>query len=298
MQIYTIIVTYNALPWIDRCLQSLRESSVSSIPIVIDNASKDCTVQHIREHYAETILFPQTHNLGFGQANNIGFRYAIEHNADYVLLLNQDASIHPQALHYLLAQSDGESLLSPIHLNGDGTRIDHNFKMHTICPANNTLIDDWCVGDLKLAYRVGEVCAACWLLPTSILQKVGGFNPLFFHYGEDNNYYQRLVYHKVNTLLIPQAYMYHDRKFYGNIQAYKKDWIYRRLLFIATNINLTSAQRFKNYISILRDCYVCALPQKRYYPLEYTWSILRLCKLTMMIRKSRQIEKQETNAWL
>ncbi len=264
--VYTIIVTYNAMPWIDRCLVSLRKSTKSSIPVVIDNASSDGCVEYIRENYPEVVLFPQNSNLGFGQANNIGFKYALANQADYVLLLNQDAALHPKALELLLRQSDGKSLFSPLHCNGDGSQIDYMVKHATLLKAKNTLLDDLLLGKPKPIYEIGEICAACWLMPVSLLRTVGGFNPLFFHYGEDNNYYQRLKYHGVLVFLVPQALMFHNREIHGNMTAYKRRWIYRRLLLVATNINLSLLKRIKSYFEILKDCYVHALWKKQYIP--------------------------------
>ena len=187
MTIYTIIVTYNGRHWVDFCLGSLRKSSIQTIPLVIDNCSTDETLDYIRDHYPETILFPQKKNLGFGQANNVGIRYALSHNADYVLLLNQDAAIAPDTIELMLAQSDGQSLLSPIHMNGDGTRLDNHFRDGTLAKCKE-LLNDTFASTPKDSYECGEVCAACWFIPQKILQDIGGFNPLFFHYSEDNNY--------------------------------------------------------------------------------------------------------------
>lgn len=266
MDIYIIIVTYNAMAWIDRCLTSLRQSTIESVPVVIDNASSDGSVEYIRKNYPEVVLFPQKKNLGFGQANNVGFKYALEHDADYVLLLNQDAALHPDALELLLQQSDGKSLFSPLHCNGDGSRIDYMVKNATLFKAKNTLVDDFLLAKPKQIYEIGEICAACWLMPVSMLRTIGGFNPLFFHYGEDNNYYQRLKYHGIPVFLVPQALMYHNREVHGNMTVYKKKWIYRRLLFVATNINLSLLKRIRSYLEVLKDCYVHALWKKQYIP--------------------------------
>ena len=84
MKIYAIIVTYNAMQrgWIDRCMQSLQASTVLATPIIVDNGSTDGTREHIPATYSDIIWMPQDRNLGFGQANNVGIRYALEHNAD------------------------------------------------------------------------------------------------------------------------------------------------------------------------------------------------------------------------
>ena len=75
MIIYAIIVTYNAMrrSWIERCLDSLRGSSVPVTPIVIDNGSTDETRTFVPQRYPEAVWLPQEKNLGFGQANNIGY---------------------------------------------------------------------------------------------------------------------------------------------------------------------------------------------------------------------------------
>lgn len=297
MLIYTIIVTYNGRKWVDFCLGGLRKSSVKVVPIVIDNCSTDDTISYILAQYPETILFPQNKNLGFGQANNVGLRYALAHNADYVLLLNQDASIAPNAIELMLAQSDGRSLLSPIHLNGDGTHLDHNFRQNTLFKSA-LVIDDMFAGNLKSYYQIGEVCAACWLLPIAIIKKVGGFNPLFLQYGEDNNYYRRLCYHNIPTILVPAAQAYHDRQMQGSIQAYNNRILYRQLLINATNVNLNLTRRLRAQLGVLYVCYTRHLPQGKYVIGAYLLNILRLLGKAKQIIHSRNVEKQIQTTWL
>lgn len=296
--IYTVIVTYNAMPWIDRCLKSLRDSTIPTIPLVVDNASTDGCVEYIRKNYLEVILFPQKMNLGFGQANNIGFKYALEHDVDYVLLLNQDAALHPKALELLLQQSNGKSLFSPLHCNGDGSKIDYMVKNVTLLKAKNTLLDDLLLSKPKQVYEIGEICAACWLMPVSLLRTIGGFNPLFFHYGEDNNYYQRLKYHGISVFLVPQALIFHDREIHGNMAVYKRRWIYRRLLFVATNINLSLFKRIKSYLEILKDCYVHALWNKQYIPGFFICNFICLLFQYKKLMYSRKKDMAIGTTWL
>lgn len=291
MIVYTIIVTYNGIKWVDFCLGSLRLSSINTTPIIIDNNSTDNTIQYIRSNYPEAIVFEQEQNLGFGQANNIGLRYALANNADYVLLLNQDAAIAPNMLELCLAQSDGQSLLSPIHMNGDGTRVDKSFRDSSLIKCSE-LINDTFAGTIKSYYLCGEICAACWLLPISIIKKIGGFNPLFFHYSEDNNYYHRLTYHQVPIRLIPQARMFHDRGEYGNEITYNKQWLTGNLLLCATNINLTISQRFAKYLHILWQCYRYKLPQHQYRIGTYLLYIVKIIAKNKQIKTSRFLECQ------
>ncbi|MCR5180948.1 MAG: glycosyltransferase family 2 protein [Bacteroidaceae bacterium] len=300
MNIFAIIVTYNAMhrSWIDRCLQSLKRSTTPVIPIVVDNCSTDGTREHVPSHYPDAIWLPQDHNLGFGQANNAGIRYALDHAADYVLLLNQDAAIAPDTIERMLAVSDGESLISPLHLNGDGTRIDEMFRI-SLKLSTNQMLDDLLIRKtLSDSYESAEICAACWLMPIALIQKIGGFNPLFFHYSEDNNYYHRMIYHGVKTLLVPKAQMYHDRLLQGNMQAFNRKRLRRDLVLEATNIDLSFAKRCTRWLKVLYKCYTRDLLQHSYIPgawcVEMGWLLLH----APTIHHSRKQEKQIQPNWL
>ncbi|MDE7397344.1 MAG: glycosyltransferase, partial [Muribaculum sp.] len=93
MKILSIIVTYNGMRWIDRCIKSVLDSSISTDIYVIDNFSTDNTVEHIKKMYHRVMVYETNENLGFGKANNIGLKYALDNSYDYVYLLNQDAWI-------------------------------------------------------------------------------------------------------------------------------------------------------------------------------------------------------------
>lgn len=299
-KVFAIVVTYNAMQreWIDRCMKSLAESTVPVVPVLIDNGSTDGTREHIPARYPDAVWLPQDKNLGFGQANNIGIRYVLQHEADYVLLLNQDAALGTDALERMIAASDGQSLLSPLHLNGDGTRIDQLFRI-SLQLSDNLMPDDLLIRQtLADSYESAEICAACWLMPVSLIQQIGGFNPLFFHYSEDNNYYHRLYYHRIKTLLVPKARMYHDRQVVGNVKAFNRRRLHRDLLLIACDINRNWFRRTAEIIRQLFRNYVHELPKKQYVPGAYTLEILWLLTHTLSIVRSRRKEKQLGPNWL
>ena len=216
MKIIVIIVTYNGMKWYKQCLDSLQTSSIPMETIVIDNNSSDNTVNFIKENYPEIHLVESKENLGFGKANNIGFKYAIEQNADYVFLLNQDAYVMPATIEQLCFQMKKNpeyGILSPIHLNGTEQGLDIHFSRYispTNCP---TLISDYIAKGMaeNRVYPIRFVNAALWLVSRECLDKIGGFCPLFYHYGEDSNYADRLLYHQVKIGIYPLAKAIHDR---------------------------------------------------------------------------------------
>lgn len=300
MNIFAVIVTYNAMrrQWITKCLDALNNSSVKIIPVVVDNNSSDDTTKYIPQKYPNLIWLPQKSNLGFGKANNIGIKYALDNDADYILLINQDAFLEYDAINKMISFDDSSSVLSPVHLNGEGSNLDNGFlNMIAVNPMkiiNKFLLDK----DSSPCVEVGMVNAACWLLPAKIVKTIGGFNPLFFHYGEDNNYMHRLNYFNFKILLVTNAFMKHDRNEHGDMKMFYHKRLRRDFLLVATNINLNWKQRIKEYLKILKKCYFKYLPQNKYIIGEFLWERIRIMSQIHTIRKSRNIEKNIGLTWL
>ncbi|MFC3415151.1 glycosyltransferase family 2 protein [Algoriphagus hitonicola] len=213
--IITIIVTHNGSRWIYNCINSILNSNLKIDIICIDNFSTDDTVDVIKSNFSDIIIIENNENLGFGQANNIGLRYAIKNYYDYIFLLNQDAYVENDTIYKLVQASKNNlefGILSPIHLNGEGNRLDLNFSNYISEYKCGSFISDFILAKLrKEVYDLPFVNAAAWLLPLNTIKTIGGFDPLFFHYGEDDNYCQRVLYHGLKIGIVPDTYVFHDR---------------------------------------------------------------------------------------
>ena len=207
-RILVTIVTYNARPWIDKCLESLRTSSVPVDVLVVDNASPDGTADYIHDFHPDVELLENASNSGFGAANNIGLRRMLEGKYDYVYLLNQDAWVEKDTLEILLRNwKDGYGILSPVQLSTKG-KMDKQFEKKC-----GKLLKDAPKG-LDGAKRVVEVpfvMAAHWLVSRKAVETVGGFSPAFSQYGEDDNYIDRLHHFGLKVGVVPDAKAVHDR---------------------------------------------------------------------------------------
>lgn len=210
MKVLVIIVSYNFERWIDRCLGSLQQSEHPVDIVVIDNASQDHTVQRIKEHYPYIRLIESKNNLGFGKANNIGMQIALEEGYEAVFLMNQDAWIAKDAigiLSQLCQEQPSYGILSPVHLTGNGDKPDPGFGIYAQMESLTQLPNG------KNLLPLSFVNAAFWMIPVSVLKKVGGFCPLFYHYGEDKDYVNRLHYHGYRIGYSPLAFGCHDREY-------------------------------------------------------------------------------------
>ena len=213
IKVSIIIVTYNGMKWLEQCLASIPKKYKI---IIVDNHSTDETVQFIEQNYPQAKLFKENQNLGFGQANNKGISYGLQQETDYVYLLNQDAYLENDTIEQLIKVHQSQpayGILSPIHTNAEKTRLDKNFSNYVSYRGNAQFYSDFVLQQEKQAvYEVPFVNAAGWLLPKSTLLNVGGFDPIFFHYGEDDNYCQRVRYHNLKIGVVPTAFMVHDRE--------------------------------------------------------------------------------------
>jgi GT2 family glycosyltransferase len=212
--VYVIIVSYNGMKWMEECLNSVLNSSVPVSVIVIDNHSTDGTAGFIKTNFPEVLLVEQKENLGFGKANNIGMSYALNQNADFVFLLNQDAFVDEKTIENLAAISKDSheyGILSPVQLDYTGKLLEIYFFRFMANDVSRTFYSDFVLKkEPKKVYDIDFIQAAAWLLPINTIKKIGGFDPLFFHYGEDDNYCQRVLFHDLKIGVVPDVFIRHD----------------------------------------------------------------------------------------
>ncbi len=262
--VYTIIVTYNGIKWIKDCLNSVNNETTV---IVIDNNSSDNTVSFIKQNYPEIILLEQEVNLGFGKANNLGIMYALNAGADFVFLLNQDARVFGNAVRKLVDFSKKHSeygIISPIHCDWSGEYLESSFVRYVNYENNEDFYSDFVLSkEIKEIYDVPFIAAACWFIPISVFETVGGFDPIFFHIGEDSNLAQRLLYHNYKIGVLSNCKIGHDTKNreYKGIKKYSEQYFYRnnyhRKVKYA-DVNLTNVEVKLKYLkySLIKEALI------------------------------------------
>jgi N-acetylglucosaminyl-diphospho-decaprenol L-rhamnosyltransferase len=111
-----VVVTWNALPWVERCLDSVEGHDI----VVVDHGSTDGTLELVRERYPEVRIVGQA-NKGMGGGNNAGMRVA---QGRYFFLLNSAAWVVGDGLDRLVAYADAHpeaAVVGPRLRNTDGT---------------------------------------------------------------------------------------------------------------------------------------------------------------------------------
>jgi GT2 family glycosyltransferase len=174
------IANYNGMDVIDDCLRSvLAQQADLAIEIIVhDDASNDGSVDHIRANYPRVQLIVSERNAGFCVANN---RMVERARGQFILLLNNDAALFPDALQALVAEA--KRLPQPAILS-----------LPQFDATTGQLVDRGCLLDPfynpvpnlnpKRA-DVAMVIGACLWLPKNLWDELGGFPEWFGSIAED-----------------------------------------------------------------------------------------------------------------
>lgn len=197
-----IIVNYNVAYFLEQCLQSVRSAS-ERFPvevIVVDNNSRDNSVEMVRQNFPEVKVIANKENLGFSKANNQGIDQS---TGEYVLLLNPDTVIeqdtfskvvqfmdeHPDAGGLGVKMIDGKGNFLPESKRGLPTPWVAFFKVFGLAALfpKSKLFGRYHLGylDRNEIHEVDVLSGAFMLLRKEALDKTGLLDETFFMYGED-----------------------------------------------------------------------------------------------------------------
>ncbi len=213
-----VVVTHNALPWVERCLDSVRGEEV----IVVDNGSSDGSVEVVREAMPEAIVVEQG-NVGLAAGWNRGMEEA---TGRYFLILNSDAWLAEGALRRLVAFADEHpeaAIVGPRLLNPDGTlqRSVRGFPtlwrlateylfLRKLAPRSRALNAFYAAGFEHDEVREADfLMGACMLVRREAVEQVGPLDDAFFLFSEETDWAYRFRQAGWKVLFFPGAECVH-----------------------------------------------------------------------------------------
>lgn len=208
MKILAIIITYNSEKWIDKNISSIFQQGFAGDVLVIDNGSKDKTLEIIKNNFPKVRIIKSKENLGFAKANNLGFGIAKKEQYDYVFLVNHDGWLLPDFWNEvlpILSNPDYSKfgLLSPVHLDSTEKKLDYGFVKY----AEEALK----TGNDKIE-TIELINGAFLFISKQCLEDINGFDPVFFFYGEDIDLCLRAKKKDYKIGVIRNAKVVHDRQ--------------------------------------------------------------------------------------
>ena len=208
-----ILVNWNGGQLTKDCIDSLiNGSEVPDYIVVVDNDSKDDSINLLTKSFGERIIFIKNdENKGFAEANNQGIALLDKKGAEYIWLLNNDTVVDRECLKELLTtqkSSNDEKLAavsSKIYYETEREKIWYaGAKRNKYSFAVKHSTDD-INEDIKTPFISG----CCIFAKTEVFRKYGGLQPRFIAYSEDDEWCLRLEQDGNYFMCISKSVLYH-----------------------------------------------------------------------------------------
>jgi GT2 family glycosyltransferase len=207
-----IIVNYNGRHFLDDLCASLaRQTRPPDEVIVVDNASTDGSVAHLREHYPWVTTIPLARNVGFAEGNNVG---AARAKGRYLALLNNDTVVDEHWLAELLAALEAHPragvVVAKIYRAARYPRLDcagAEFNNLGYCWGRGANQLDR--GQFDLQGEVPAVTACALVLRREVLGDEPLFDAQLFMYYEEFDLSLRVRGAGYGIVYVPTAVVYH-----------------------------------------------------------------------------------------
>jgi GT2 family glycosyltransferase len=189
--VHAIVVSWNGAHLLPDCLKALRAQQAPARvhPVVVDNGSADGTAELLLREFPEVEHIRLGENIGFGRANNQAMRRALEAEADFVALINNDVELEPGWLAVLLeaarAHPEAGSFTGTLLFRGEERVNSTGLEIDGLGRARDR---DFRAPLAELQTQDGPVAGVSGgaaLLRVSMLREVGFFDPAYFAYYED-----------------------------------------------------------------------------------------------------------------
>ena len=211
-----VILNWNGYEVTRECLASLSKIDYPNCEVVlVDNGSADGSPDRLAAEFTEITVIRNHKNLGFTGGNNVGIRRALEQNADYVLLLNNDTVVAPNFLSELIRAGESDQrvgLLNPkilyfepsdrLWYAGGSFNIWKGIASHR----GSRELDR---GRYDTPEEVTFITGCAFLIKTEVIRKIGLLDECFFYSCEDTDWTIRSLKAGYKALYVPSAVLWH-----------------------------------------------------------------------------------------
>lgn len=248
--------------------------------IVVDNNSADNSVEIIKKEFPQVVLISNPDNRGFGKANNQALKIA---QGDYLMFLNTDVIVLDGALTKLVNYLDQHSdvmMVGPRLLNRDMTfqhacrrmlpnplnSFFHLFGLTKIFK-NNKVVNEYkqYATDQEITGPTEALSGAAMMFRRQVYKEIGGFDEVFFMYGEDLDFCKRVLDKGWKTVYVSDARIIHfggqssgKRRTKSLFNFYEAMWLYYKKHFkynILNNLFVWSGIKFRMVVALIMNIF-------------------------------------------
>jgi GT2 family glycosyltransferase len=188
-----IILNFNGKRFLDKCLSSVFKTKYECFEVIlVDNASTDGSIDALSGDFLKKDklkIIRNSVNMGYGQANNIGYENAV---GDYIVFLNNDTIVDSMWLEPLVSIMENDpsiGLAQSLILNIDAKSVqtagwllsDYFVSLRSIQPENNVNIKIY-----PPVFEVSYASGAAMTIKRELIEEIGLFDPKYFWFYDDN----------------------------------------------------------------------------------------------------------------
>ncbi|MCQ8118228.1 glycosyltransferase family 2 protein [Methylomonas rosea] len=246
--LFIVITDFNGYAQTQRCLQALAASQYRTFTVLlVDHGTTDITRIGLARDFPDVICLEGSSELWWTGATNLGIRAAIEHGADYVMLLNNDCYVAPDTAGHLvqLTEAYPKAIIAPVQRDwqtGQITSISPStcflLGFSTIAGPKQFSADMLTRDILPVKLIVG---GRGTLIPVAVFNKIGLLDEKRLpHYGADHDFYLRAGKQKISLNVAPHVFV--------NIDAHRTSQASNpaRLSLLGFMQSLTSVSSHRN----------------------------------------------------
>ncbi|MDF2882334.1 MAG: putative glycosyltransferase [Clostridiaceae bacterium] len=258
--LYVIILNFNSCSDTLQCIESLNEVDNENFNIiVVDNCSMDNSIEVLSSEAEKQdfVFLRSSGNLGYANGNNIGIKYALQHEADYVCILNSDVKVHKNFLKPLLKLLEDEQVGIVGPCICDYNKPDIVQAMG----ANINLYRGLAMGSYKGVpykelkhkfYDVDYIGGACFICKREVFEKIGLIPENYFLFYEETEFCLKAKEKGYKLICASDSIVYHKgsatiSKFVGLSYYFLNK---NRIVFMRRNSNISEKIIFVPYLFI------------------------------------------------
>lgn len=205
-----VILNFNGKENLKYCLPSIERQNYKPLEvIVVDNGSKDGSVDFLKARYPRVKLIENKKNLGYSIGNNIGVSKA---KGKYILILNDDTKLTPDLVTKLVKKMENDQRIGvampKILLMDKPNMVDSAGSFFTKLGIFRHM-SRFENGTVELPEKIFSAKSACILIRKELYTELGGFDEDFFAYAVDPDLCWRVWQRGFEVVLVPGAVMYH-----------------------------------------------------------------------------------------
>ncbi len=213
--LYIIILNTNRREDTLACIRTLEMNAYRNKAIVVlDNASTDGSPAAIRQAFPHVQVLALEKNLGYAGNNNVGIAYAMQHGADWVLVLNEDTLLDPDCLRLMVEAGEEDPKVGII-----GPLVYHADEPAVIQSAGGQLGPHWSsihIGQNELdAGQYAQPAFVEWvsgcaiMVRRAVIEQTGVLDERFFYYWEETEWCLRATRAGWKVLNVRAAKLWH-----------------------------------------------------------------------------------------